>query len=96
MLPYPQCNYTNITTTTPVAVSSRGGVVLHAITFNKPVATGTVTIYDNPTATSTQVIGTITVPASPMPVTLFYDVNCGQGLYIVEGVVAQDITVSWS
>ena len=88
--------YTNITATSNgVVVSPRGGVQLHAITFNKPVATGTVTIYDNATTTSTQVIGTITMPSSPQPVTLFYDVTCGQGLFIVEGVVSQDITVSW-
>lgn len=91
-------NYTNVTTTATSVIArpgvGGGGILLHCITFNKPVATGTVTIYDN-TAASGTTIATITVPASPQPVTLFYDVICGQGLTIAEGVIAQDITVSW-
>ena len=81
----------NITTQTTAIVKAEGGI-LHCITFNKPVATATVTIYDN-TAASGTVIGTITVPANPQPSTVFYDVRFGTGLTIVTGVANEDITV---
>ena len=61
-------SYKNITTDATTVVKYGSGV-LHTITFNNPVATETVTIYDN-TAGSGAKIGEITVPASPLPVTL--------------------------
>lgn len=89
----PFYTYANITTTTTTLVKSGAGF-LHSITFNKPVATGTVKIDDALTDT-TPVIGTITTPASPMPVTVFYDIEFTTGLTIVTGTAAQDITVSY-
>lgn len=86
-------NYLNITGQATTTVKSVPGV-LHAITFNNPVATSVVTIYDNTTNAGTK-IGTITVPASPMPVTLLYDVNFGTGLTIVTATASSDITVSY-
>jgi len=53
-----------------------------------------VTIYDNTSAAGT-IIGTITVPASPMPVTLTYDIAFNTGLTIVTETAASDITVSF-
>lgn len=89
--------YTNVTaadpTTTVVAV---GRGVLHSITFNKPVATGVVTMYDNASAASGTKIGTITTPASPMPVTLIYDVCFANGLVVTTATAAQDITFTWA
>jgi hypothetical protein len=88
-------NSTNITAaapTTTVVKSAEG--ILHSITFNKPVATSVVTIYDN-TAGSGTVIGTITIPASPLPVTLTYDIHFKTGLTIVTATAASDITVSY-
>jgi len=87
----PFYSYANITTTTTTLVKTGAGF-LHAIVLNKPVATGTVKIDDAVTDT-TPVIGTITVPASPQPTTIVYDLAFTTGLTIVTGVAAQDITV---
>lgn len=84
----------NITSQTTTVVATGNGV-LHTITFNKPTATGTVTIYNNTAASGTK-IGTITTPASPMPVTLTFDVAFGIGLTIVTGTADQDITVTYA
>lgn len=89
----PIYNYRNITSQTTTLVKSGAGF-LHSITFNKPTATGTVKIDDAVTDT-TPVIGTITVPANPQPVTVFYDVYFSTGLTIVTGVADQDITVAY-
>lgn len=86
-------NYANITTTTTTLVKTGAGF-LHSITFNKPVATGTVKIDDAITDT-TPVIGTITTPANPQPFTVFYDIEFLNGLTIVTGTASQDITVSY-
>ena len=58
------------------------------------MATGTVKIYDNSASTGT-LIGTITIPASPMPLTLIFNTSFLVGLSILTEVVAQDITVSY-
>lgn len=78
---------------TTTAVKTSPGI-LHSITFNKPIATGVITIYDSLAASGT-IIGTITIPASPQPVTVFYDVAFATGLTIVTATAAQDITVSY-
>lgn len=88
-------NYNNITAAAPTTtVVKTGSGILHTITFNKPVATCVVTIYDNTSATA-PIIGIITVPASPLPVTLTYDVAFDTGLTIVTATEASDITVSY-
>jgi hypothetical protein len=87
-------NYKNITDQSTTLVKTGGGF-LHSITFNKPVATGTVKIDDALTDT-TPVIGTITTPANPQPYTVIYDVEFNTGLTIVTGTANQDITVSFS
>jgi hypothetical protein len=78
--------------TTTIVKATPG--VLHSITFNKPVATGVVTVYDAATATGTPV-AIITTPASPMPVTLLYDIRMDTGITITSATAAQDITVSY-
>ena len=85
--------YQNITTDATTVIKSTTGV-LHVITINNPVATGTITIYDGITTSGTK-MGTITVPASPMPVTLVYDTAFWVGLTIVTGTENMDITVSF-
>lgn len=85
--------YSNITGDATTTIKSGAGS-LHTLTFNNPVATETVTIYDSTAGSGTK-IGTITVPASPMPVTLTYDVNFATGLTIVTATAASDITVSY-
>lgn len=91
----PGYNYANITAAAPTAtVVKTGQGILHTITFNKPVATLVATLYDSTDASGT-VIGTITIPASPMPVTLHYDVTFTKGLTINTATAASDITVSY-
>ncbi len=91
----PGYSFLNIVLAAPTTtVVQTGSGILHTITFNKPVATGVVTIYDNTSAAGT-IIATITVPASPMPVTLTYDAAYSTGLTIVTATAAQDITVSF-
>lgn len=87
--------YANITLAAPTdtVVKSNPGV-LHAITFNNPVATSVVTLYDNTSATGT-VIATITVPADTEPKTLVYDVAFNTGLTITTATAASNITVSF-
>jgi len=78
--------------TTTIVKATPG--VLHSITFNKPVATGVVTVYDATTATGTAV-AIITTPASPIPVTLIYDMRMDVGITITSATAAQDITVTY-
>ncbi len=86
---------TNITAAAPTTTVVKTGTgILHTITFNKPVATGVVTVYDN-TAASGTAIATITTPASPQPFTLHYDVVFGTGLTITSATAAQDVTVTY-
>ena len=88
-------NSSHITAAAPTTtVVKTGQGVLHSITLNKPTATAVITIYDN-TAASGTVIGIITVPANPQPVTLMYDVTFATGLTITTATAASDITVSF-
>lgn len=85
----------NITAAAPTATVVKSGAgVLKSITFNKPTATGVVTVYDA-TATAGTILATITTPASPMPVTLGYDLVFDTGLAILSATAAQDITVTY-
>lgn len=86
-------NYTHITTTTTTLIKSNPGI-LHSITFNKPVATGTCELDD--AITNTGAMGIITTPTSPLPVTLTYDIEFLTGLSITTGTAAQDITIAWA
>lgn len=86
-------DYLNITGDATTLVRTGGGI-LHTITFNKPTATETVTIYDGLDANGTK-IGTITVPASPVPVSLIYDANFTVGLTLVTATATSDITVTF-
>lgn len=72
-----------------------GPGTLHSVTFNKPVATSTLELDDALTHTS-PIIGTVTVPASPMPVTLIYDVEYATGLSVTMGTADMDVTIAYS
>lgn len=85
--------YSNITTQATTLLRTGAGI-LHKITFNEPTATGTVAIYDGIDAQGT-LIGTITVPATPQPLTLTYDAHFLVGLTIVTGTADSDITVTF-
>ncbi len=86
--------YENITATTTGTTVKNGGGYLYSITFNKPVATSVITLYDG-TSTSGTVIGTITVPSSPQPSTLSYNIAFNTGLFVVVATAASDITISY-
>lgn len=88
-------SFKNITGQATNVLRTTAPGVLHTITFNKPVATATVTVYDNNAASGT-VIATVTVPASPLPVTLCYDAVYTKGLTVVTGVADEDITVTYT
>lgn len=83
----------NYITTTATTLVATGPGVLHSVTINKPVATGTIELDD--AITHTNPFAIITTPASPMPVTLIYDAQFTAGLSITTATAAQDITVSW-
>lgn len=85
------CHSKNITTSTTTLVIT-GPATLVALVFNKPIATGVITIYDGVSASGT-LLGTITIPTSPMPVTLTYNIECAVGITIVTATAAQDLTV---
>ncbi len=88
-------NYTNITTQTTTTIFSGVGF-LHAIVFNKPLASGVVKI-DDATTDTTPVVGTITFPATLLTDVGTYTYNCKltAGLTIVTSGATQDITVIW-
>ena len=86
--------YINFTATNTGQSVKVGEGVLYTLTLNNPVATGVITLYDG-TSTSGTKIGTITVPASPMPVTLEYRVFFSVGLFVVVATAAQDMTISY-
>src|ERR1700733_7784756 len=87
--------YSNFTSTTTGTLINTGQGVLFGIIFNKPVATGVITIYDG-TSTGGTKIATITIPSSPM--VFNWGPNNGgfyyqTGLFIVIATAAQDLTV---
>lgn len=89
-------SYANITTATTTTVKSGAGF-LHAITFNTPVASSVITIYDNTAGSGTK-IGTITLPAVLLAqgaYTAPLNVSFTTGLTIVTATAASDLTVSY-
>lgn len=87
-------NYNHILLAGPTTtVIKTGAGILHTVTFNKPVATTVAIIYDGIDASGP--IASVTVPASPMPVTLTYDAAFTVGLTVVTTTAASDITVTY-
>lgn len=86
-------NYKNITSQATTLVKTGAGF-LYSVTFNKPTATAVVEIDDAITNT-TPIIAKVTVPASPQPFTLHYNVAFTVGLSITTTVADQDITVNY-
>ena len=89
----PQYNYTNMAAQASTLLRTGPGV-LHAVTFNKPIATSVLTLYDGLTTGGTK-IATITIPASPMTPPFIYDVAFSVGLLAVMGTADMDVTISW-
>ncbi|UOF81786.1 pol-like polyprotein [Caudoviricetes sp.] len=84
--------YSNITSAATNTVKSGAGV-LWRVTVNKPVASSTITIYDNTAASSTK-IATITNTVDVKPYYLDYGIRFETGLTIVTSD-ADDVTVTY-
>jgi len=91
----PVYNFTNVAAQTAGTLVRTGPGVLHAISFNKPIATSVLTIYDGLTTGGTK-IGTITIPASPNTPAMIYDVAFATGLFVVMATADMDVTISWA
>ena len=85
--------YAYASSTGATVVKSSAGF-LHSITFNKPVATSVISLCDS-SAGATGTFGIITVPSSPQPVTLRYDVTLTNGIVLNITTAASDITISY-
>lgn len=86
-------SYVNIASATTTTVKTGKGTLL-AIVVNKPVASSTVTIYDNTAGSGTK-IGTITNPGTllaPSQFRLDYGLSFATGLTLVTSA-ADDLTV---
>lgn len=91
----PAYNYTHIAAQTAGTLLRTGPGILHAITFNKPIATSVLTVYDG-VSTGGTVIAIITIPATPQTPTLLYDVAFTTGLFVVVATADMDVTISWA
>lgn len=88
-------SFTNILTATTTVVIARSAN-LRRIVFNKKVANGVVTVYDNASAASGTKVGTITNPAVLLDSSdvLEYNVFCQNGIVVVTSST-DDVTVVW-
>jgi len=88
-------SYTNVATTATTVIKASAGF-LHAIVINTPLATGSLTIYDNTAGSGTK-IATITLPAALVSgaITLTYNCAFGTGLTIVGATANIDYTAIW-
>lgn len=80
-------------TTQTTTLLKIGAGMLHSVTINKPTATTTIELDD--AITNANPFAIITVPASPQPVTLIYDVEFTAGLSVTTGTANSDITISF-
>jgi hypothetical protein len=88
-------SYANMTTATTTTIKSGAGF-LHTITLNTPVASATITLYDNTAGSGTK-IGTITLGATlanDVYGAFLFDVSFSTGLTIVTSG-ATDLTISY-
>lgn len=84
--------FINFTATTTGSLIKSGEGRLYAVVINTPTAAGTITLYDGLT-TGGKVMATITVPTSPVPVTLNYNLFFATGLFVVIASQAEDVTI---
>ena len=88
--------YANLGVTAGTVVKSGAGV-LHLVAINRPIANGTITLFDNTAASGTK-IATITLPAAIVSDVdeLIYDVAFTTGLSVITTGANMDITLSYS
>lgn len=75
-------------------ICKRGSGTLHRLILNAPNTTGTITMYDNTTASGT-LIATLDMAKSSSIVDLDYNVDFNNGLTVVTASTPGDITVIW-
>lgn len=73
---------------------STGRAKLHTVTINTKAASATVTVYNNVSAVSADIVAII--DAASTPVTLIYDVECPKGIFVVLASGNADVTVSYA
>lgn len=89
-------NYVYLTASTGATLIKSTPGFLHTLTFNKPVATSVITLYDcATTATLTGTIGVITVPSSPQSNSFIYDIATINGLVVSVATLGSDLTISY-
>ena len=77
------------------ALVKDGRGVLHTVTINQCGTAGTLTIYDNDTE-AVPIIAAIAIPINALPVTLRYDLEFDEGLYLgFDATLVADLTVSY-
>ena len=81
--------------TTAGQLVASGEGKLYSVTINTPTAAGVITLYDGLSTSGTK-IATITVPTSPTPITLNYNIFFATGLYVVIATQTEDITIAYS
>lgn len=87
-------SYKNVIAQTGGTLVKTGEGALYQVTFNNPIATAVITLYDGLTTGGTK-IATITIPTSPQPVTLTYDAYFATGLFVVVGTADTDFTITY-
>lgn len=97
----------HITASTVVAGSNAAGqnaagpqVILHTVTINSAAATATIQVFDDNKIASpaNPITGVITAPAGgyTTPVTLIFDAQFQNGITVIIGVAAADLTVTYA
>lgn len=89
-------NYLHLLSGTGATLIKATPGFLNTVTFNSPTATSVVTLYDSTTTgTLTGTIAVITVPASPMPVSVRYNLATNNGLVVTVGTAGSDLTITY-
>jgi len=88
--PTPIGNFAHITSTAAALIKTGSGF-LYSVTFNTPTAAGTLELDDAITNANPIAI----VKGNTVPYTLQFNIAFSNGLYVVPGGAAQDITISY-
>jgi hypothetical protein len=85
-------NYYRITAAGSFLITSGSGHVLHTVVVNNPGTTVTVALYDALSAVAANEFALIAATATTPYI---YDVELGNGLFVVVTGTTPDLTVTW-
>lgn len=85
-------NYAHITSTAASQVKTGAGF-LYSVAINTATGIGTLSLYDSATGTANPIA--LIAPTGPTPLDMHYDVQFTNGLHVIPGGAAQDITISY-